>query len=673
VASIEARVLNSAGSSAAKSEKQDVQPNDEVVIDFVVPLGQMTFIVEAFSEKESQGTLLFRGEKTENIVASSNSPIQIVMQRVTETEAIPVTPKTVDVTLLGTANFTADVSGLVDPTLEWQVEGIKDGNEQVGTISGDGNVAFYTAPAQFPEKNSVTVKVVDISDVSKFGTATVNLQNPNFTISPRAAIVEKTGSQVFSLTGIDPSDVLWGVNGVSGGDSELGTISSAGSYVGPIKIPIDGPNEGSTPLGVPKMITVEATSQTQPPSMDIATVKVVTGSTLTFGANQQVTPVDTGTSGTSTRSSGQRNIVFYKGKLTVVWIKSLGERTAVFSESEDGENWTTPVPILDVGPDHQADPAIAVDSNGTIYVVFSECAACSPELQTIRLAVKRLGETVFSEIQLVMAGTNPIDPSVAVSPLDDRTVFVVWTADQGKEAGFDILLQRIGSDGSLIDQTPKNLTAAARDMGQTQAVLSVAEDGTVFIAWIEAGVLVASASRDKGETFRAPVVVSEGLLSSDRPTIAAGPLADDGVSRHVYLAWQGIVSTAESQNSIVYFNKGILGANGAIVFETAEPVGSFSVAMNRQVSPSLAWDGSNGVYLAVHEVFGSDFAGLFLSKRFDGDSSFSSFEKIDDDVQNRHGKQYPSIAVDSAGRAFAAWTDIRGGIAPNYVWFAKGE
>ena len=682
VQSIAARVLNSADSPADAPQEENVQPNDEVSFDFSVLPGQITFIVEAYSGQNSQGTLLFRGEETENIVPGTNPAIQILMQPVVETEAIPVTPKTVDVPLLGSENFTVDVSGLIDPTLEWQVEGIKGGNPQVGTISADGNTGLYTAPAQFPGKNSVTVKVVDRSDPSKFGTATVNLQNANFTVSPRAAIVEKTGSQVFSVSGIDPSDVFWGVNGVPGGNDALGTIDSAGNYVGPIKIPIDGPDEGSTPLGVPKTINVEAASQSQPPSVDMASVKVVTGRTLTFEANRQVTPANTGSRLTTTQSSGQRNIVFYEGRVFVTWIKVVnGERTAVYSESEDGLAWMLPTPVLGVGPDSQEGAAAAVGPDGSVYVVFTDCGPCA-SAQSIRLAVRRPQETVFSEIPLVMPANilSLRDPSVAVAP--DGSVFVAWAMDQARESasGLDIVLQRIGSDGSLIDQMPKNLTEAAGAMSQAQSVLSIAPDGTVFVAWIEfdpttgTGVLIATGSSDKGETFRPPALVSEGLLSSNRPTIAAGPSVQAGTARRVYLAWEGIASTA-SQNPIVYFNTGTLGASGAIAFDVAEPVGSFSPDMNRQISPSLAWDGAGGIYLAVHEVFsGFDFGGLFLGKRLDEDSTFASFEKIDDDAQNRHGKQYPSVTVDSAGRAFAAWTDTRGGEAPNnYVWFAQGE
>ncbi|VAX32592.1 hypothetical protein MNBD_NITROSPIRAE01-908 [hydrothermal vent metagenome] len=148
VASIEARVLNSAGSSAAGSEKRDVAPNDEVVIDFEVPLGQMTFIVEAFSEKNSQGTLLFRGEKTENIVSGNTPSIVIEMQAVGG--ILPQNPAVVK-----GESLQFSMSGIDPSQVGWRLKSTPSRLENsIGTL--DETTGFYQAPLAIPYDFSAT-------------------------------------------------------------------------------------------------------------------------------------------------------------------------------------------------------------------------------------------------------------------------------------------------------------------------------------------------------------------------------------------------------------------------------------------------------------------------------------------------------------------------------------
>jgi hypothetical protein len=69
-------------------------------------------------------------------------------------------------------------------------------------------------------------------------------QNPpppqlSITISPTSANVRAGASQAFTaqLTNATNQNVTWAVNGISGGNSTIGTISSTGSYVAPAMLP----------------------------------------------------------------------------------------------------------------------------------------------------------------------------------------------------------------------------------------------------------------------------------------------------------------------------------------------------------------------------------------------------------------------------------------------------
>src|SRR5580704_626799 len=61
----------------------------------------------------------------------------------------------------------------------------------------------------------------------------------SITISPTSANVRAGASQAFTaqLTNATNQNVTWEVNGISGGNSTIGTISSTGSYVAPAMLP----------------------------------------------------------------------------------------------------------------------------------------------------------------------------------------------------------------------------------------------------------------------------------------------------------------------------------------------------------------------------------------------------------------------------------------------------
>jgi len=102
-------------------------------------------------------------------------------------------------------------------------------------------------------------------------------------------------------------------------------------------------------------------------------------------------------------------------------------------------------------------------------------------------------------------------------------------------------------------------------------------------------------------------------------------------------------------------------------------VGTGAKGSRSQNLPSIAWDGRNDIYLAFQETLSTNNDGIFLAKTVDGGNTFR-FSRIDDDGSSPlRNKFSPSLAVDSAGRAFAVWNDGRFGNQQYDVFFAKGE
>jgi hypothetical protein len=185
------------------------------------------------------------------------------------TVTVTVSPKTVSVVILLTQQFTATVANTSNTAVTWQVNGVTGGNSTVGTISASG---LYTAPAAVPSPAAVTVKAISQADNTKSDTATVTVVPPvSVTVSPKTISVQLTLTQQFTATVANASNtaVTWQVNGVTGGNSTVGTISASGLYTAPSSLPS------------PAQVTVKAISQADNTKSDTATVTLTLSVTVT--------------------------------------------------------------------------------------------------------------------------------------------------------------------------------------------------------------------------------------------------------------------------------------------------------------------------------------------------------------------------------------------------------
>ena len=152
--------------------------------------------------------------------------------------AISVSPTSASVEANGgTRTFTATVTNTSNTTVTWQVNGVAGGNSTVGTISASG---AYMAPSAIPSPATVTVMAVSAADSTKSASSQVTIA-PVITVSvsPGTATVAASGTQAFTATVGNSSNtsVTWQVNGVAGGNTTVGTISSSGMYTAPMTVP----------------------------------------------------------------------------------------------------------------------------------------------------------------------------------------------------------------------------------------------------------------------------------------------------------------------------------------------------------------------------------------------------------------------------------------------------
>jgi hypothetical protein len=159
---------------------------------------------------------------------------------------IAVAPTSANIIGGSSQTFTATVTGTNDVVVGWYVDGILNGNEGVGTIAATststGSSAIYTAPSNASSNTTVTITAASAAIPTITANATVTVAPIVVTISPSTPPNLKLpvgGTQQFAetVTGTSNTAVYWQVNGITGGNSTVGTIDAAGLYTAPSEIP----------------------------------------------------------------------------------------------------------------------------------------------------------------------------------------------------------------------------------------------------------------------------------------------------------------------------------------------------------------------------------------------------------------------------------------------------
>jgi hypothetical protein len=246
-------------------------------------------------------------EATVTAVTQSNPPVSgSASVTLSDDIAISVSPPTATVPTGGAQVFTAMVTDDVGPavSLMWSVNGIAGGNSTLGTIvASSATTAIYTAPAAPPAPPTVTITAASTADSSKFGSATATVTcTASNAVSPPSASVPLAQTKLFtaSFCLAAGATITWDVNGVTGGNSTLGTVTPStvitAVYTAPADLPPTNPvtihatvpaSNGNPALSASASVTVTSgvTISVSPPS---ATLSVGQRTSLT--ANVTGTP-----------------------------------------------------------------------------------------------------------------------------------------------------------------------------------------------------------------------------------------------------------------------------------------------------------------------------------------------------------------------------------------------
>ncbi len=179
---------------------------------------------------------------------------------------LSLTPSSVSVQTNGVVKFSATVHGATNNGVVWFVDGVLGGNQTVGTISSSGS---YQAPSTAPTPNSVIVTAASQQDPTKTAQAVVVIStatsSTHVSVSPSTITLQTGTSTVFTatVTGATSTAVTWRVDGISGGNATVGTITPAGVYTAPVAVPANS------------QVSITATSVSDPAASGLALANIV--------------------------------------------------------------------------------------------------------------------------------------------------------------------------------------------------------------------------------------------------------------------------------------------------------------------------------------------------------------------------------------------------------------
>jgi hypothetical protein len=156
------------------------------------------------------------------ITATSAANSSLTASASVTVSTLSISPTTATMISGDTQQFIATMPGITNPAIAWSATG--------GSISAS---ALYSAPSKV---GNYTITATSTADLSLTASATVSVFV--FAISPTSLTLAPSATEQFTTTiqGLTNTTVTWSVDGVAGGNSTPGTITTSGLYTAPAAI-----------------------------------------------------------------------------------------------------------------------------------------------------------------------------------------------------------------------------------------------------------------------------------------------------------------------------------------------------------------------------------------------------------------------------------------------------
>ncbi len=195
---------------------------------------------------------------------STSAPFNVQVDGPNSNITVTISPKTATLGAGNVQQFQATVTGSVDMTVIWSVNGVNAGNSTVGTIDSQGN---YTAPNNIVGLGSVTVTATANANTAKSASAVVTLTNPVPVLTSITPATLGLGSFQMTLNGtgfVSTSTATFGGQAmqVTYVTSTMITTIGSAPQVGTVTVKVTNPAPGGgTSNGVNVTVTTAGTPE----------------------------------------------------------------------------------------------------------------------------------------------------------------------------------------------------------------------------------------------------------------------------------------------------------------------------------------------------------------------------------------------------------------------------
>ena len=211
---------------------------------------------------------------------------------------VVVSPSSQSIALGATAQFAAAVSGAIDTTVVWSVNGVPSGNSTVGTVDGTG---LYTSPVAFPSPTTVNVTATSNADPTAAASASLKLHNPVpvlTSVTPPSFPVGAFNITVNGKLFLAGAKVIFGNNVLATQWVSSTQLIATGAATGAGSIAIFVSNGDPGP-SISTPLYVQVGSSSPPPPGTIAVTVSPSNSAVQTGATKQFSATVTNTANTT--------------------------------------------------------------------------------------------------------------------------------------------------------------------------------------------------------------------------------------------------------------------------------------------------------------------------------------------------------------------------------------
>jgi hypothetical protein len=301
----------------------------------------------------------------------------------------------------------------------------------------------------------------------------------------------------------------------------------------------------------------------------------------------------------------------------------------------------------DVGTSAQWKPCITSYSEANVFAVWEDNRNGEWEIYFSNSSDG--GDTFSPDIMVNDNIRNAWRLTSSIAVDNEGNIFVLWSDDRGDD--WDIYFANSTDFGQTFSPDKRINDDSSGELHWDPRI-AVDSKGDIYCVWEDNrdGIgpdIYFSKSTDGGNTFSPNIKINDNIDSSAQmqPSIAI----DD--SDNIYVVWED----GRDFDSNIYLAN---STDGGLSFSANKKITNFIPFIFRQ-SPSIAAAGNGSLHIAWCDDRNSNYD-IFYSNSTDGGNTFSSEQKINDDIISEDQFR-PSIAVDDAGNIFIAWKDRRNG------------